>query len=255
MNYFTPRTVAERYVRGRLRFHPTVVGRVRKFLSLTEPVAAALDVGCGTGLSTIALKEIAHRVTGVDASAQMVARAEKRGGVGYLIARAERLPFGAGEFDLVTLSQVFHWLDRDLFLAEARRVLRRQGWLVVYDDYFSAGRMTESPELRRWYAEKYLRRYPPPPRAELKFEADEVAKHGFRLLAEDWRGHTVVLSKESLVEYLLTQSNVIAAVEGGREELEDARARLLEGLGPVFGDAREKEFLFDSPVWYLQRAD
>jgi SAM-dependent methyltransferase len=254
MNYFNPRSAAERYVRGRIYFHPLIVARVKKFLSITEPLPSALDVGCGTGLSSHALRAIALGVTGVDASAEMVALAPKEDGIRFVVARAEELPFGEGKFDLVTLSQVFHWLEREKFLAEAKRVLRPGGWLVVYDDYFAAGQMAENPEFQTWYREKYLVRYPPPPRAEMTFAAENTERHGFRLLGEEWHKHTVSLSLERLVDYLVTQSNVIAAVEGGREEIGEARAWLTEGIRPVFKNADEKGFLFNAPIWYLQRA-
>lgn len=254
MNYFNSRSAAERYARGRLYFHPLVVARIKKFLSITEPLSSTLDVGCGTGLSTIALKEIARRVTGVDASAGMVALAPKENGVRFLVARAENLPFGEGEFDLITLSQVFHWLDRDKFLMEAKRVLRPSGWLIVYDDYFSVGQMTENPGFQKWYGGKYLMRYPPPPRAEIKFTAENTERYGFRLLGEEWHKHTVSFSLERLVDYLVTQSNVIAVVEGGKEGIEEASVRLMEGIRPMFRDATEREVLFSAPIWYMRCA-
>lgn len=254
MNYFNHKSAAERYAGGRLYFHPLIVERIKKFLSITEPLSSALDVGCGTGLSSQALREIALSVTGVDASAEMVALAPQEDGVRLLVARAEALPFGQEEFDLVALSQAFHWLDREKFLVEAKRVLRPYGWLVVYDDYFSAGQMAEDPEFQTWYREKYLVRYPPPPRAEITFAAENTLRYGFRLLGEEWHKHTVSLSPERLVDYLVTQSNVIAVVEGGEEEIVEAKAWLMEGVRPVFKNAGVKGFLFNAPIWYLQRA-
>ncbi len=254
MNYFNHKSAAERYARGRLYFHPLIVERIKKFLSITEPLPSALDVGCGTGLSTIALKEIARSVIGVDASAEMVALAPKENGVGFLVSRAEDLPFGEGEFNLVTLSQVFHWLDRNKFLVEAKRVLCPNGWLVAYDDYFCVAQMAENPEFQKWYREKYLLRYPTPPRAEMTFTAENTERYGFRMLGEEWHKHTISFSLERLVGYLVTQSNVIAVVEGGKEEIEEARVWLTEGIRPIFRNAKEKEFLFNAPIWYLQRA-
>lgn len=254
MNYFDPQSAAERYARGRLYFHPLVIERIREFLSITAPLSSALDVGCGTGLSTIALKEIARKVTGADASAAMLAQAPKENGVRFLVARAENLPFGVNEFELVTLSQVLHWLDRDKFLAEAKRVLRPHGWLVVYDHYFSVGRMTENPEFQRWHREEYLVRYPDPPRARIKLKTENLELHGFSLLGEKSYQHSISFSVERLVDYLVTQSNVIAAVEGGKEGIEEARLWLTEGIRPIYVDAVEKEFLFNSPIWYLRRA-
>src|SRR5919199_5884557 len=112
MNFFSPKSAAQRYRKGRYYFHPVVIERIREFLSLDEPLTIALDVGCGTGLSTIALEEISSRVVGVDASLEMVALADKEPRASYLVSRAEELPFKDGVFEIITLSQAFHWLDK-----------------------------------------------------------------------------------------------------------------------------------------------
>jgi ubiquinone/menaquinone biosynthesis C-methylase UbiE len=136
MGHFSHGDAAERYARGRPYFHPLVVRKIATFLGLEEPVSAALDVACGTGLSTITLTEVALRVVGTDPSVEMLARAARAEGVEYVEAPAEDLPFPEGTFDLATVSSSFHWFDRARFLAEARRVLRSEGWLVVYDNAF-----------------------------------------------------------------------------------------------------------------------
>ncbi len=153
MNYFSPKSAAERYTKGRPFFHLLIIRRIKEFLSLAEPISSALDVGCGTGLSTIALREIAQNVIGVDASAEMIALAPRENGIEYFVSPAENLPFDENEFDIITLSQVIHWLDRDKFLSEANRVLRPNGWLVAYDNYFS-GKMTDNTKFHRWYMER-----------------------------------------------------------------------------------------------------
>src|SRR4051812_13216158 len=107
-NFFSPRSAAHRYIKGRPYFHPQAIARIRSFLSLEEPLARALDVGCGTGLSTVALKSIARHVTGADASMEMVALAAREYGVEYCVARAEELPFKEGALDAITLSSAFH---------------------------------------------------------------------------------------------------------------------------------------------------
>lgn len=252
MNYFSPKSAAERYAKGRPYFHPLIIGRVKEFLSIIQPLSSALDVGCGTGLSSVALKEIAKNIIGVDASAEMIRLAPKEKGIRYFVAPAENLPFKENEFDLITLSQVFHWLDQDRFLTEANRVLRPDGWLIAYDNYFS-GQMIENAAFHRWYKE-YLERYPSPPRAKITFTAGSTNPYGFRILKEERYENTIRFSVEGLTDYLVTQSNVIAVVEGGREDIEEARSWLREVIRSMFRCAKEEEFLFHAPIWYLQRA-
>ena len=251
MSFFRPQSAAARYAGGRPYFHPLVIRRIKEFLSLEEPFRRALDVGCGTGLSTVALKDIARDIVGVDASPEMVALAPKDSRIVYLVSVAENLPFGKSAFDLVTVSQVFHWLDRDRFFMEARRVLRAGGCLVVYDNYFS-GQMEENAEFRTWYQESFLKKYPRPPRQWPSFTVEDTKRDGFNLVHHEWHRNTRTFSLETLVDYLVTLSNIIAAGEGGKEEIREVRRGLAEHIKPFFRDMRQAKFLFNAPVWFIQ---
>ena len=61
-NYFDAKTAAERYAKGRPRFHSFVIEKIKKYLALEKSFDLALDVGCGTGLSSVALKTISEKV-------------------------------------------------------------------------------------------------------------------------------------------------------------------------------------------------
>nr|AIA12113.1 Methyltransferase domain protein [uncultured bacterium] len=254
MNFFSPKSAALRYAVGRPSFHPAIIRRVREYLSLSEPLTRALDVGCGTGLSTLALKEIAEEIIGLDASTEMVALAPTDARIQYCIANAEYLPLRERTFDLITLSQVFHWLDRERFLKEAGRTLRGRGWLIVYDNYFS-GQTEGNAEFQRWHQESFLKKYPSPHRAWASFTEENTRDEGFELLNHEWHQNGIKFSVEALADYLTTQSNMIAAVEGGRETIEEARAWLLENIRPLFGERQEAEFTFNAPIWYLRRIE
>ncbi len=100
-----------------------------------------LDVGCGTGLLTLAIAERypSSRVVGVDASKAMIGVANRkrtRTNCSYRQALAEDLPFGEETFDVVTSALFFHHVNQDLklrCLREAWRVLKPRGMLVVAD--------------------------------------------------------------------------------------------------------------------------
>ena len=251
MNYFTPKSAAERYAKGRPYFHPHVVSRIKAYLSLVEPFARALDVGCGTGLSTRSLKAIARHVVGIDPSAEMIALAPPDPQIEYVVAPAEKVPANDHDFDLLTLSSVFHWINQSLFFVEACRVLRPHGWLIVYDNYFSA-RMEENSAFQAWGREHYFTRYPSPPRARVGFGAEDSEKEGFQFVGQEDYQNFVKFSIETLVEYLITQSNIIAVVEGGKEGIEDVRQWLTESVTPFFAGRAEATFMFRGPIWYLR---
>ncbi len=169
----------------------------------------------------------------------------------YEAGRAEELPFRAGSFDLLTVSLTFHWLDRERFLSEALRVLNPCGLVVVYDNFF-AGRTEEGEGTGQWMREVYWTRYPYPPRFPMDFAPGELVQPGFRCEARDEYRNLVDLTRERLVDYLVTQSNVIAAVEEGEEDIDEVRGWLLRELAAFFEGRESRRFIFDGPVWILR---
>ncbi|MGW1142710.1 methyltransferase domain-containing protein [Streptomyces zhihengii] len=99
-----------------------------------------LDLGCGTGASTLALLRAAPRarITGVDASAGMLRRARRKpwpDRVDFRHLPAEELtPDTAGPFDAVFAAYLFRNLtDPDGVLAGIRALLRPGGRLAVHE--------------------------------------------------------------------------------------------------------------------------
>ncbi|MCA8923884.1 MAG: class I SAM-dependent methyltransferase [Planctomycetes bacterium] len=91
----------------------------------------AVDVGCGTGISTRALHAAGARTLGVEPDPRMLAQAAAQGGPRYVVGRAEALPLADASQDLVFVAQAFHWFDRDRALREFQRVLRPGGRVAL----------------------------------------------------------------------------------------------------------------------------
>lgn len=91
-----------------------------------------LDVGCGTGTLAIAAKQrvgSTGTVYGIDASPEMLARAEKKARkagveVGFRNGVAEHMPFPDGQFDVVLSTVMLHHLPRKARLQCAREMRR-----------------------------------------------------------------------------------------------------------------------------------
>ncbi|MEU0598064.1 class I SAM-dependent methyltransferase [Streptomyces sp. NPDC006393] len=98
-----------------------------------------LDAGCGSGPLSAALRDRGAVVTGVDASAGMLALARRRLGDDaalHMVDLRDHLPFGDGAFDDVVASLVLHYLeDWGPTLAELRRVLTVGGRLIASVDH------------------------------------------------------------------------------------------------------------------------
>jgi SAM-dependent methyltransferase len=101
------------------------------------PGARLLDLCCGQGRHAVPLARLGHRVTGLDLSRPLLARAAAAaadGGqpVGLVAADMRRLPFADGSFDAVlNLFHSFGYLEDEaedeLVLAEVARVLAPGG--------------------------------------------------------------------------------------------------------------------------------
>jgi ubiquinone/menaquinone biosynthesis C-methylase UbiE len=154
-NPFAAAEVGTVYDRGRPFHHPRSLARARAIVG-DAPVGRALDIACGTGMSTIALAEHAGFVVGVDASPEMLAAARRAPNVTYMQANAEMLPFADGVFDAATCCSGIHWFDQERFFAELRRVLRPEGWVVLYDHYY-LGSMVEIRGFGQWTKETFVR--------------------------------------------------------------------------------------------------
>jgi ubiquinone/menaquinone biosynthesis C-methylase UbiE len=90
-----------------------------------------LDIGCGTGRTAAALAgSYGARVVGVDPSPGMLAEARAKG-VEAHEGSAEGLPFADACFDMALMQLVVQHLDRGRAFAEALRVLRARGRLVI----------------------------------------------------------------------------------------------------------------------------
>ena len=99
------------------------------------PPGTALDAACGTGRYTGYLTGLGHRVTGVDRSPEMLARACRRvPGAGFALGELHRLPVADRSADLVVCAlALVHVPTLSPVLAEFARVLRPGGHLVVSD--------------------------------------------------------------------------------------------------------------------------
>ena len=95
------------------------------------PGVRALELGCGTGIFLEKVAAGGASITGIDLSADLLARCAARMAgsprVALVRGNAEQLPFPDGAFDAVYGSSILHHLNVEAALLEVARVLRPGG--------------------------------------------------------------------------------------------------------------------------------
>ncbi|MBE9044273.1 class I SAM-dependent methyltransferase [Pleurocapsales cyanobacterium LEGE 10410] len=126
-----------------------------------------LDLGCGTGSTTIMLKQAfpEAEVLGLDLSPQMLVMAEYKAqqaglNIRWLHSLAEATNFADGEFDVVTASLLLHETPTHIsqaILKEAFRLLKPGGQIIILDGHQKTLRNTTW--LADIFEEPYIREY------------------------------------------------------------------------------------------------
>ena len=150
----------EQHLTSTLRYQ--VPEALFELLVQTVPHAHELDVldlGCGTGLSGAVLRPRARRLTGIDLSPRMLARARERGIYDRLL-EGDIVQLLAGEpvqFDLAVAADVFVYIgDLEPVMESLTRVLRPGAWLAFSVETLEAGEYRLQPTGRYAHASAYL---------------------------------------------------------------------------------------------------
>jgi ubiquinone/menaquinone biosynthesis C-methylase UbiE len=128
--------VADAYEAYRLGYTGLVWDHLAHSCGLV-PGADVVDLGCGTGLSSLPLIERGANVIGIEPDAEMLARAESTLGdrARFQRGRAEELPLADASADLVVAAQAAHWFEEPHAGDEILRVLRPGGHVAFVWKY------------------------------------------------------------------------------------------------------------------------
>ena len=163
---------ASDYGAFRAGFPDSLFGRLSVY-AIGAPDQTVVDLGTGTGTLARGFALRGCRVIGLDPDERMLAKAreltEQKGlTVEYVNARAEATRLEGSIADVVVAGQCWHWFDRRLAVAEAIRILKPDGKLVIahFDWLPLAGSMVEATEAliqkhnSRWHLGGGLGMYP-----------------------------------------------------------------------------------------------
>ncbi|WP_411344297.1 class I SAM-dependent methyltransferase [Paenibacillus sp. WLX1005] len=202
-----------------------------------------VDVGCGTGLSTLAWEGRARQIIGVEPNADMLGKARQKLALlpegrqmSFEHGYSNELPVQTGSADIVTCSQSFHWMEPISTLQEIHRVLAEGGIFAAYD--------CDWPPILNWQlereyehlidlAERLLDEHGDPQQRAVKRDKSTHLQtlHNsghFRFVREIVFHNTEPCSAERYTGILLSQGGIQAALKLG------AAARYLESEIDVF---------------------
>ncbi len=154
------------------RFRPDYPRELLERLAARVPrddSSRLLDLGCGPGTISLAMREWFAEVIGLDVNAAMIGQAEARASdlgasnVRFSIRPAEEIGAELGAFRLITVGRALHWMNREVVIERAYDLLepgggfatlrsddeRRDPWRVAADRVIE--RYLGPREASRWH--------------------------------------------------------------------------------------------------------
>lgn len=222
---------ADRYAAFRPQ-PPIILLDILTQLARVERPRLVVDLGSGTGLSTVIWAPRSEQVIGVEPNADMRHQAKARtaapsGNVKYIDAISSQTGLPDASADIVTCSQSLHWMDPAPTFAEVARILRNGGIFAAYD--------ADWPPTMNWQAERayndFIERAEKIGRARgwyqgiVKWKKEEhlarmqTSGH-FRFTKEILVHHTELGDADRLVGLALSQGSVAKVLQHGASENE-----------------------------------
>lgn len=163
---------------GYRAFRPGYPAALFEWLAAVAPRRErAVDLGCGTGQASVAVAAHFDQVTGIDPSAEQIARAAPHPRVRYVVAPAEVTGLPAASADLVIAAQAFHWFDPGRLQLELARLARPGAVFAAFTYDLCRVDPAVDEVVGRLYRE-VLDRYWPPERGHVEA--------GYRTLPFPW---------------------------------------------------------------------
>src|SRR5215217_1566408 len=216
---------------------PEQRGAALELARLDDSRLRTLDVGAGTGFSTVGIVERieANAVTMLDQSHDQLRRADAKPeleGCRKLVGDAEALPFADDSFDrYVSCGSIEYWPDPARAIAEAHRVVRPGGTVLV------VGPLSPQRRVARFLADTWML-FPTGAQYRGWFEAAGFSEIEERLLGSPWGGSSGEPRYALAIAGRANQAGPPAAPAGAIEDVREpwtARRLLRFAAGSLAG--------------------
>jgi ubiquinone/menaquinone biosynthesis C-methylase UbiE len=201
------------YDEARPNYPEDVVEYFSATLGLTTSMHV-LDLGAGSGIFSRQLQPLVGTVTAVEPSASMrESFRSSSSGMEVLDGSDISIPMGDGSVDAVFVAQAFHWFDAPRALSEIHRVLVPQGGLGLV--------WNERDETVEWVAalSRAMQWDTRQPYEVGKDFTDVITSGPFTKVERVAFAHTQLLSREGLLQRVLTTSYISAMEPAERDQL------------------------------------
>lgn len=124
----------DNYIKYRPDYPIEIIALLEKKIALSKNYKIA-DIGSGTGISAINFLKNGNKVVGIEpndemrkASDSLLANYEN---FSVLLGNAEDTNLDDNSIDLILASQAFHWFNHKKTKTEFKRILKKEGWVVL----------------------------------------------------------------------------------------------------------------------------
>lgn len=205
-----------------------------------------VDLGCGTGLSTLSWKGLASQVIGIEPSDDMlrVAKQKAEEEISFIKAYSTATSLPDVCADVVICSQSFHWMEPAATLDEVDRILKPNGVFVTVD--------CDWPPVTKWQAEKaYMDLYNRAKQIEandpelkdsfIRYDKskhlDNIKNSGyFRYCREILFSHSEPCTAQRLFNLLLSQGSLQAILKVDPSRIRAEMEQCQKSLWQIYGE-------------------
>ena len=115
-------------------YRPSLHAKILKAVfDSSEKFELGLDVGCGTGKSSIALANYCSNVVGVDPSNEMLEKSLQHPIITYQLIDSNTFNFDNDVFDIITFAGSLYYAKSQSTLDEIIRVAKKNCRIIIYD--------------------------------------------------------------------------------------------------------------------------
>lgn len=214
-------------------------------LSFVDRKQTAWDCATGNGQAALLYADRFEKVFATDISEKQIAQATAHPKISYSISEAERTLFDDNAFDLITISQAYHWFQFDVFFTEATRV-GKNGCIVAAWGYKLAVCADENiNELVKYFYTDVIGKYWDAERKYVDAQYETIPFAFKKLPSGEFRTD-VEWDVEELLGYFSTWSSVQHFIkENGNNPVE----AFADKIRSAWDNKRNKSFYF--PLFLL----